>query len=622
MASRNSGDWLRETYQGTWRGRANYGDIGWDMFPEKTERTDIEEEPIDDQLQGEWRGVLKDTGPEKPGFEYEEPRRNTMARSHLNLRDGGVFGSTTDPYKSEDYDTQFHDHDPRGWNTEQPWDEYRRVAEGVLRRTDFKDDGDYSTTSGGIHPNTMYQNIRSAQDWVKARLKIFDTSFDNMQHGGVGIYPEVSKVNKSTREWGTVNEEDDGMAMTFEDPVVRQRLTMHLSDLVHGGSKALRVNTTTDHKVRVSSYGKLYSQRGLIPHESQMRIVEDDTPWSRVEGRTTAPKQLVKLMSTALQDRGGVDPITATQSARIMYQDAALNGHGEEQFTGLRGSEAERNNASRRVTKDIMALLGFVQNDVKWLESRSLEPGKIGKSARHQLANLYRMAEVLHALPAHAKLDLRNELVLRSCGGGLRPGMYRKQRDQVVVNPKIVQHMDMMVRSTPSPGEPGANRKLADTDPESKLDRPATTLFVYRSALKGSEDIDANRRTAEANGTQKDVTKSTANYKNLVVRAENIAMHKKRSHSDQAFGASDQNQIYKSRNIGDTDVFEAMKSVAIDNKFGENRYKNRHMGRIGVKSASRRHITQEDEGPWADQVSQRENMLKKNGKNLILSQRV
>ena len=51
-------------------------------------------------------------------------------------------------------------------------------------------------------------------------------------------------------------------------------------------------------------------------------------------------------------------------------------------------------------------------------ESRSSDTGHKGKRARQELAKLYKMAEVLHALPANVKLEMRNELILRSVGGG------------------------------------------------------------------------------------------------------------------------------------------------------------------------------------------------------------
>jgi hypothetical protein len=655
MASRSSRGWLGETYQGSKRGRNVSGDFGHEMFPEKYERTEIEEEPVSEQLNQEWRMNLSSFDPDSPTFAYELPRRNVMSRNHINLRNG-VWGASTDPYansggggyntnagredltggpsntdENSGWDNQFHDVDPRGYSDQQPWDEYRRLITAQMRRFDFRDDGDYSVTSGGIHPNTMYQNIRSAQNWVKARLKIFDTSFDNMHPGGIGVYDHVSNVFKSSREGTSVAGEDDKMSTTWEDPENRQRLTMHLSNIVHGGSKAFRVNTTTDHKVNVAAYGKLYSQRGLIPHESQLRILEDDTPWNKIEGSKNVPKNLVKLMSTALQEKDGLDPKTASQSARLMYQDSAMSGHGEEQFRGLRGEESEQGNdkRSRKLTKDVMALLGFVEQDVKFLESRCSDPGKQGKRARQELANLYKMAEVLHALPANVKLDLRNELILRSAGMGLRMADPSKVQGQVVVNPKIVQRMDLMTRRTEKPGDPNNNREWAVGDSEdqlSKKDHINVPIFVYKSASKLSEDLDFNRRSAESTDKKhNDVRAATAHraksYKNLVKTAEKIQRNKREGRNTRELADTDPNLVYRTKKIGETDPYEAMQNAITDNKFLTSGVGKRHGGKLGVKSAARRYIQSE---PFNvnDPVAQRQGMVRKNGQNLVQSNRL
>src|SRR5690606_33680850 len=103
-------------------------------------------------------------------------------------------------------------------------------------------------------------------------MKIFETAFENRHTGGVGIYPNISRVFKSTAE---DKMSDSGMSLTAEDPEIRKRMTMRLSDIVHEGSAALHANTTTDHKVKVAAYGKLYKNAGLINHEHQLRILED-----------------------------------------------------------------------------------------------------------------------------------------------------------------------------------------------------------------------------------------------------------------------------------------------------------------------------------------------------------
>src|SRR5271165_5271313 len=97
MASRSSSNFNSEFYTTTWRGRELANGMGWEMFPEKISHTPIEEDP--ERLNMDRRMTLMDFTPDTSSmFAYEEPRRNVMSRSHLNLRDGGIFGSTTDPY--------------------------------------------------------------------------------------------------------------------------------------------------------------------------------------------------------------------------------------------------------------------------------------------------------------------------------------------------------------------------------------------------------------------------------------------------------------------------------------------------------------------------------------------
>lgn len=600
MASRSSGHFNSEMYQGTRRGRAAYGDIGFEMFSGKYEKTDIIEDP--DQVNSDRRETLKDYAPESTTlFAHEETRRNTHARERLNIREAGSRW-TTEPWKNEDFDIQFHDKDPRGWSTEQPWAEYRRQAEAQFRSIDFKDDGDYSTTSGAIHPNTMYKNIRSAQNWVKARLKIFETSWENQHPGGVGVYDNVSNVFKSDYEDTSVMTDGSGMSRTFEDPEIRQHHTIKLSNVVHGGSKALRDNTTTDHKVPVAGYGKLYKNRGLINHETQMRLLEDDTPWSRIEGVHTTPKNLVKLMASYVHatdyDYGnfgdGAQAPTAAQQLRMLQQESAT-GSKQEAFKGQKNDELTVENRNQILTKDIMALLGMVESDVKFLESYRR---KNSKHADLMLANMYNLAEVVHNLPANVKLELRNELILRAGGMGLTPATgsdIRKGRDQVVVNPKIVQYMDLMVRRTEKPGANGGdeNRRSGVGDPEGKLNPllTGTALFVFRSANRTSEDIDANRRSADgtpmgarASGKKEAATHS---YRHLAKYAQRMERNMKSGVGTQLVGDTAAAQARKNMNIGDTDVYDLLQQGAVDCEFGENKALTRHIGRVGSKNMRR-----------------------------------
>lgn len=626
MASRSSANWNSEMYQGSRRGRAIMGDFGHEMFADtKYEKTDILEDP--EQLYQDRRDTLRDFTPDKNTlFAHEEPRRTTYGAIRTTIAEAGSRWNL-EPWQNEDYDTQFHDKDPRGWSTEQPWEEYRRQAEAQFRMIDFKDDGDYSVPTGVIHPNELYKRIRGAQDWTKARLKIFETSWENMHPGGVGTYANVSNVFKSDYEDSSVLTDGTGMSRTFEDPEIRQHHTMKLSNVVHGGSAALRVNTTTDHKVPVAAYGKLYRNMGLINHETQMRLLEDDTPWSRIEGANTTPRNLIKLMSNyvhqAKYDDGNFgDGPTAAAGIRAALQDAAGSGApGQEKFKGNRGDELKNQNRNNIVTKDILALLGLTENELKSIESyRAKNP----KHADLMLANVYNLAEVVHKLPANVKLEMRNELILRSAGMGLIPGtgsQLRKAQDQVVVNPKLIKMMDLMVRKTEKPGAPGENRKGAEADSEGKLKNKMASMpvFVYKSVLRSTEDIDENRRAggeseaARAAGKKEAKTHSYANLKKFAQRMDRNTRAAKNA---QLLGDTDASLTYKNRNKGDDDFMEVLQQGVVDVEFGENKALTRHIGRVGTKQM-RKHVvtdffTYDQMGEKGDADMKRKNSKNRN----------
>lgn len=581
MASRSSGNYNSEFYVGTRRGRFDGADMGFEMFPEKYEQTVIYEDP--DQLNEDRRETLKDFTPDNSRlFAHEEPRRVTYARDALNLRDGGAR-TTTDPWANNEFDDQFHDKDPRGWNVEQPWQEYRRHMEAQLRMTDFKDDGDYSTTGGHIHPNTLYKNIRGAQDWVRARLKIFETSLTNNHNGGVGVYGNVSNVFKSEYE-DQSRMMDGSMNTTFEDPENRGRATMRLSNWVHGGSKALRANSTTDHKVLVAAYGKLMRQRGLINHENQLRLLEDDTNWSKVEGMSGgAPRSVVSIMSNLANGR------TADASGRLLAQEQDSPANNE-RFRGIRYDEAELQTRNNVLTRDIMSLLGITENELKLLDSRS---NQNDKAATHSLANLYQMAEAVHRQPAHIKLQIRDELLLKSAGAGMRPGTGYEANIRVIVNPKILSFMSTQTRSNrPIDQDLGEANWLAQADSEGKLDRELSKLplLIYKSSTQDGDSVSA--LWTDTNHVQPG-SKRAHSYKNLVIGMTEVQKNRNEANTTNWFDDAGRFNYGKLKTHDGEDVLVATQHVEIDNEFGENRHLTRHIGRIGTKQTSRYHVREE-----------------------------
>lgn len=594
MATRTSAMISQEQYLGSWRGRSISNNIGWEMFPGKTEETKTAEDP--DQVYNDRRKTLMDTSPVQGGlFPEEEPRRDTYAKSYINLREGGFFGRLTQPWANDGqtggsgFDISFHDKDPRGWSTEQPWREYRRLAEVQFQNTDFTDDSDNSTPSAGIHPNTMYKQIRAAQNWVRSRLKVFSEEWEGKGNGGVGIYPETSKIYRSDQETSGVGIDNDAPSRTFDDPEIAQHHNINISNVVNMGSKFLRANTTTDNLVKVAAYNKLYKDHGLINHETQLRILEDDTPWSNLEGSSRAPRNLVKLMANQVySDNPNISPYTASEIARILMQKDQWEPPAR---IGISRDEMQLENRNFKLTQDIIALLGFTEQEIKYLESLK---GQNNKHQQKTLADLQDLVVTVHRMSPNEKLQMRNELILRSAGMGLTPATgsdIRKIQDTVVVNPKIIQFMSEMTKKNPSVNSDfSENREKSDKDPEAKLDNlfSKNPLFIYRTPAKSVDNI--SNWEAKQSQKNKDTTKKVADYKHLDKFSKDMEKNTRLGITAQLPGESNPSINMQAMLLADTDHQENLRKTALDNHFGDNRYLNRHGGRIGTKQM-RRHMS-------------------------------
>lgn len=577
MAATRSSDHFNSLFYTTsYRGRSLAHDISMEQFPGKYESTDIYEDP-DDVYQHN-RRVLKDFTPDNNRLLPDsQSRRDTHAKEKINLRLNGSRNDGTDPYKNEGFDTQHYDHDPRGWSTEQNWDEYKRNMTSRIRRTDFKDDSDYSVPESGIHPNVLYKNIRQTQNWFKSYFKNFDTAKTSRHTGGVGTYDNISAVFKSEHEDSTVM--IDGKRAEFDDPVIHLRATRLLSNWVHGGSKALRANTTTDHKVKVASYGKLLRQRGLIPFESQMRLVEDDTNWSKIGGMSNDTRNLVKLMSSIVNGK------TVAQTEREFNQEFAESPQDTEKFKGGKYSQhSQEPNKSLSMTKDIMSLLGVTQNEIKFLESMA---NKNDKQAKRHINDLYRMTEYLHKLPIDEKRKIKQDLLTKAAGGGLMPaslGEIRKNLDKSIINPKIMRTLkDITKKQNFLIGTEDAKNVIGD--PENKLEKALANIPLYVSKRKYI--VDASTGSGQTGENFASKSKTTHKYKNLSKFDKNAMKNRESSTTDILFSKAKAIQNLLSKNKYDEDITKDFHNTALDNIFGENKTFTRKNGRIGTRATGR-----------------------------------
>lgn len=503
MADIDSGDGIdwsnfysRDNYEYRTRGRSISGDIGWEDFPMRTESTTIYEDP--DALYEDQRRTLSDFGPVTTGlFPWEEARRNVQATDKINLWQGGARVNTQ-PWKTEDFDTQFHDHDPRGWTNEQPWGEYKRQARARHVRTDFRDDSDYSVTGGGIHPNTMYKRIRSTQNELKDRMKIFDTNFETAAYSGVGIYPHVSAVRKSQTE------------PRWDNNRMADLQNINLSNIVHEGSSEFRANSTTDHKVPVAAYGKLYKSGGLTPLEHDLRLIQDETQFSKNGGLTQQNNAKLRLMGLTpdsgynsnltnymtaqlYQDDPSIQPATAQTIARILM--STTPGNYDSRRAPLESNIA--NNRTHREIADILKLMGHIDDDTKFAISRDQSSSHTptpnsdpGRAMRDTVIALSQMSP-------HERLNLKQQLIIANAK--LRaPGDARKSAAESEVQMRIREFRQQLRGKNNTPLDDPGNSGDAELDSRQlKESREAsgTTSGMFPG------DVGENRY--EADGTYK-----------------------------------------------------------------------------------------------------------------------
>jgi hypothetical protein len=418
----------------------------------------------------------------------------------------------------------------------------------------------------------MYSLIRGAQNWVKARFKNFSEEYTSFQNGGVGKYDNVSKVYSSEIEPDAY----DLVSNNNKDMV--QHHNINISNYVHLGGKALRANTTTDHLVNVSGYGKLYKQRGLLNHESQMRIMEDDTPWQKIEGQKQKTRNLGKLMATQIySDDPRLSPDTATELGKILMGDQASANFGKE-------SMQNQNNKSAALTKDIMLLLGFTDNEVKYLESKS---SKNNKQAQQQLAELKQMVVGIDQLSNNEKLQMRNELIIDSSKTAKPSGDLRSIRNEVIVNPKIIEFMQLHTSKNPDPEavDQTSQRKLVVADPENKLESKNLPMFVRKTPE--TESLSDLLWNTEKSEHLRDTSKPTASYKHLEKYVLNQQANQREGISTQQLSNSMRTLDFSNMNRGDNDYSENLRATALDNEFGENRTFVKHTGPMGNKSTGR-----------------------------------
>lgn len=380
------------------RGENHTGYLDVEMFNKKFAPAYIDVDPM--MVEDFQRTVIKDYGPDQPTFESEKPRRNYDKK--INLRSGAR--TLTDPWANPEFNISDTTKDPRGYLNEIPWKEMRRHHETRIPYTNFGDDSDNSVTSGGIHPNDLYTRIAATRNWLKARLKIFNTSKTTYQSGGIGVLRYGGQKMVHGAPAVTHAAENDKMERRAFEEAGKQNKTIIASNNFHMGSKYFRSNKTTDHEIKVSSYGKLLRNKGLLPHRAQIKDVGHDLNKSMRRERGI--------------NKGLLSYITANKAADTSRE------------TNPYSLNSKRGN-NKSLKRDIMSLLGLTDAEIKTIR-RDANKNRIG--AIKCMANIAEITEALEQMSHNEMMQLKSQLMR---GAKFDSNIY-KNRSHQKLNPAIV----------------------------------------------------------------------------------------------------------------------------------------------------------------------------------------
>jgi hypothetical protein len=297
---------------------------------------------------------------------------------------------------------------------------------------------------------------------------------------------------------------------------------------------------------------------------------------------------------------------------QISLMDKILNegAPGTERYTDGKYKEKQAVNRNLTLTKDILALIGLTSNEVKVVERMSNENRK---GAPQAVADMYHLAEIVHRAPISLKMQIREELMLGTVGGrGLKPGNandLQNNREQVIVNPKIVSFMDLMTRKEPKIGDKNQIRKQTVGEPKRNDWIKDLEVFVAKSADRDSERV--TNAFFESDGKVKQTGgngKKTHSYKSLALSEIDTEVNRHDTRTEQLLPNSAILQSGRTP-IDASNVNKSLRQAIHDNDFGENLKLERHIAPVGSKYTRRNTV---DTIEYEDEII---NKPKKNSRN-------
>jgi len=377
-------------------------------FAPQFEVTDMVENLDIDQYN---RNKLSDFGPDPINLASDQPRRNTFSRQIINLHHYGAFEPSLPYVGSTDYDTQFHDHDPRGYSEDQNWQKFRKLREPTLKQTKWYPDSDYSLPSGGaIHPTDMQLRLSELRKMLRSRVQWFQDSLGNfiVSPGNNPNSPKFTNVELMTTE--------DPLDPTITDAVGRMNTNSIASNNINLGGKYYINRTTTDQILPTASYNFVFEKSipntfatntGLMVGDHKITTLDPNQGTKNfvkyVDKRLTK-----KLLENEIKYNKGLTNFLFSPSTSTTSEAGSRAGSNSDPETQKYNDLLERQNSPNQVlNKDILALVGITDNEMKFI--KSLETTNY-KAYKECIGNLYDMAIILEKLPPLAKENLRNQL--------------------------------------------------------------------------------------------------------------------------------------------------------------------------------------------------------------------
>lgn len=536
----------------------SYGAIDEGMVARKYEQTAFYEDPF--QVENSIRDELRDFTPDQATLESDMPRREYQSTSRIHLRESGSRGDN--PEHPEIF-IGFTDRDPRGVATDP---DFKQMANQSWARRRFKEatmynDDDHSVPSQGIHPNKMRWQIRQSQHELKKRLKIFSTSKDALK-------PGMSPV--SQRNGSEVDK-------TYAES---ERMDQHLpSDMVFTQGKTAELSNdtnigwwqTTDHEFKVAQYGFNNAKMPGRQHEGVKRDTryEQEFHQSKQNKPTTS---MVMLMSAVVSNK------------KTKHKEGDTNF--KEGFETM-----SRKNGHMSTPDELINLMHQAINQVKYGESKDPITGKSKKLS--DIKAVQQFVDMTQKLPSHAQLAIKEELERFTTKSASMRDLH-PDRSKVIINPKILNFMDNIIRKTGKTKTELLGARMAD-DIDSDVFTVQTQL--NGPTINGIPFFTSKRKTGTATAPSRSgiikvngESKKTHSYKHA--KPDVFNNPNQQSTHDVMMKVSEQNM--KRGNLQQArDMMTAKNHVDHDNPFNDNEGQLRHGRSIGGKNQRRDMVFEE-----------------------------